>query len=105
MEELAKENINVTLVNISTLKPIDREIILEQTKSHGSVVTAEDHNIIGGLGDAIARAPRAGRAREAVVQVLAAREVRVRAGRAQQRRLAQQRVPVVPHVLRGSFCD
>ena len=53
MEELAKEKINVSLVNISTLKPIDRDIILEQAKSHGALVTAEDHNIIGGLGDAV----------------------------------------------------
>ena len=53
IEELAKENINVTLVNISTLKPIDREIILEQTNKHCAVVTAEDHNIIGGLADAV----------------------------------------------------
>jgi transketolase len=53
MEELAKENINVTLINISTLKPIDRDIIVEQTRKHGAVITAEDHNVIGGLGDAI----------------------------------------------------
>ena len=53
MEELAKENINVTLVNISTLKPIDRDIILELVPRHGALVTAEDHNIIGGLGDAV----------------------------------------------------
>ena len=53
MEELAKENINVTLVNISTLKPIDRDIILELVPCHGALVTAEDHNIIGGLGDAV----------------------------------------------------
>jgi transketolase len=53
METLAKENINVSLVNISTLKPIDREIIIEQTLKHGAIVTAEDHNVIGGLGDAV----------------------------------------------------
>ena len=53
MEELAQEKINVSLVNISTLKPIDRDIILEQVKCHGALVTAEDHNIIGGLGDAV----------------------------------------------------
>ena len=53
MEELSKENINVTLVNMSTLKPIDDEIIIEQTLSHGALITAEDHNIIGGLGDAV----------------------------------------------------
>jgi len=43
----------VTLVNISTLKPIDREIVVEQTRKHGALITAEDHNIIGGLGDAV----------------------------------------------------
>jgi transketolase len=53
METLAKENINVSLVNISTLKPIDRDIIIEQTRKHGAIITAEDHNIIGGLGDAV----------------------------------------------------
>ena len=53
MEELEKVNINVTLVNISTLKPIDRDIIVDQTSKHGAVITAEDHNIIGGLGDAV----------------------------------------------------
>ncbi len=53
METLAKENINVTLVNISTLKPIDRDLVIEQARSHGAVVTAEDHNIYGGLGDAV----------------------------------------------------
>jgi transketolase len=53
MEQLANENINVTLVNISTLKPIDREIVVDQTRKHGALITAEDHNIIGGLGDAV----------------------------------------------------
>jgi transketolase len=53
METLVKENINVSLVNISTLKPIDRDIIIEQSRKHGAIVTAEDHNIIGGLGDAV----------------------------------------------------
>jgi transketolase len=53
METLAKENINVSLVNISTLKPIDRDIVIEQTLKHGAILTAEDHNIIGGLGDAV----------------------------------------------------
>ena len=48
-----KENINVTLVNISTIKPIDRDIIIEQTRNHGAIITAEDHNIFGGLGDAV----------------------------------------------------
>ena len=53
MEMLEKDDINVTLVNISTLKPIDRDIIIEMASSHKSVITAEDHNYIGGLGDAV----------------------------------------------------
>ena len=53
MEQLAKENINISLINISTIKPIDREIIVKQTRNHGAIITAEDHNIIGGLGDAV----------------------------------------------------
>jgi len=52
-EKLIKENINITLINISTIKPIDRDIIVEQTRNHGAVITAEDHNIFGGLGDAV----------------------------------------------------
>ena len=53
MEELGKENITISLVNISTIKPIDRDIIIQQTRNHGAIITAEDHNIIGGLGDAV----------------------------------------------------
>lgn len=47
------DGINPTLVNISTLKPIDRDIIIEMASSHKAVITAEDHNYIGGLGDAV----------------------------------------------------
>jgi transketolase len=53
MEMLDKDGINVTLVNISTLKPIDRDIVIEMASSHKAVITAEDHNYIGGLGDAV----------------------------------------------------
>jgi transketolase len=53
MEMLEKDGINITLVNISTLKPIDRDIIIEMASSHKAVITAEDHNYIGGLGDAV----------------------------------------------------
>lgn len=53
LEELKKDGINPTLVNISTLKPIDQELVVAQAKSNGAVVTAEDHNRIGGLGDAV----------------------------------------------------
>ncbi len=53
MQELAKDTITPTLVNISTIKPIDRELIVAEAKKHGAVMTAEDHNIMGGLGDAV----------------------------------------------------
>ncbi len=53
IELLANDKINVTLVNISTIKPIDDALIIEQARKNGAVVTAEDHNVIGGLGDAV----------------------------------------------------
>jgi transketolase len=53
LEALQKENISPTLVNISTIKPIDSELITKMAKEHGAVVTAEDHNKYGGLGDAV----------------------------------------------------
>ncbi len=53
MEMLEKDGIHVTLANISTLKPIDRDLIIELATSHSAIITAEDHNFIGGLGDAV----------------------------------------------------
>ncbi len=50
---LEKDSIKTTIVNISTLKPLDVNLIIEQSKRHQAVVTAEDHNIIGGLTDAV----------------------------------------------------
>ena len=52
-EELKKDNIEASVVNISTLKPIDSELIVSRAKATGAVVTAEDHNVYGGLGDAV----------------------------------------------------
>ncbi len=53
LEELKEKGMNPTIVNISTIKPIDEQLIIEQSKAHGAVITAEDHNRIGGLGDAV----------------------------------------------------
>ena len=53
LEQLKKEGINASLINISTIKPIDHSTIIKQASQNGAVVTAEDHNIIGGLGDAV----------------------------------------------------
>ncbi|MBI4228861.1 MAG: transketolase family protein [Deltaproteobacteria bacterium] len=51
---LKKEGISAFVVNVSTIKPIDIETIVELASETGAVVTAEDHNIIGGLGGAVA---------------------------------------------------
>lgn len=53
-EKLADKDINVRVINIHTLKPIDQEIIIQAARETGCVVTAEEHNIIGGLGSAVA---------------------------------------------------
>ncbi|MBE6872080.1 MAG: transketolase family protein [Ruminococcaceae bacterium] len=51
---LAEEGISATVINIHTIKPIDRELIIETAKKTGAIVTAEEHNVIGGLGSAVA---------------------------------------------------
>jgi len=51
---LEKENIKAEIINISTLKPIDKEIIIKAAMKTKAIVTAENHNIIGGLGSAVA---------------------------------------------------
>jgi len=53
-ELLKAEGIDAAVVNIHTIKPIDREIIIKAAKETGAIVTAEEHNIIGGLGSAVA---------------------------------------------------
>ncbi|MEE0229677.1 MAG: transketolase family protein [Peptococcaceae bacterium] len=53
-DALAKEGVSVAVIDMSTIKPIDRELIVEWAKKTGAIVTAEEHNIIGGLGSAVA---------------------------------------------------
>ena len=50
---LKEEGIAARVVNIHTIKPIDKEIIVKAAKETGAIVTAEEHNIIGGLGGAV----------------------------------------------------
>ncbi len=53
--ELAKEEgINVRVVNIHTVKPLDKEIIINCAKDTGAIVTAEEHQVMAGFGSAIA---------------------------------------------------
>ena len=50
---LAEEGINARVINICTIKPLDEEIIVAAAKECGKVITCEEHNIIGGLGEAV----------------------------------------------------
>lgn len=54
-ERLAEAGISADIINIHTIKPIDREAILRSVSKTGCVVTAEEHNRFGGLGDAVAQ--------------------------------------------------
>jgi transketolase len=53
-KRLAAENIQVTVINLHTIKPIDAETILAEVKKTGAVVTAEEHQAAGGMGSAVA---------------------------------------------------
>ena len=53
-DELAKEGINARVINIHTIKPIDKELLIKAAKETGAIVTAEEHSVIGGLGSAVA---------------------------------------------------
>ena len=53
-DTLAAEGIDARVVNMGTIKPIDKDIILQAAAETGAIVTAEEHNIIGGLGSAVA---------------------------------------------------
>lgn len=53
-EQLAKDGINARVINIHTIKPIDKDLLIKAAKETGAVVTAEEHSIIGGLGSAVA---------------------------------------------------
>ena len=52
-EQLAAEGIHARVINIHTIKPLDEEIVLKAAKECGKVITAEEHNVIGGLGEAV----------------------------------------------------
>jgi len=53
MEELKEKGINIRVVDIHTIKPIDKELIVKCAKETKRIITIEDHNIIGGLGSAV----------------------------------------------------
>ena len=50
---LEAEGISVELINMHTIKPLDKKAVIKAAKKTGCIVTAEEHNVIGGLGDAV----------------------------------------------------
>ncbi|WP_297298205.1 transketolase family protein [uncultured Brachyspira sp.] len=52
-EMAEKDGISVTVVNVHTIKPIDREVVVDMAKKHKKLISIEEHSIIGGLGSAI----------------------------------------------------
>ena len=53
-EEMAGEGVDVRVIDIHTIKPLDEEIIIRAAEQTGKIVTAEEHSVIGGLGSAVA---------------------------------------------------
>ncbi|SHG53749.1 transketolase [Salegentibacter echinorum] len=54
-QQLSEKGISADVINIHTIKPLDEEAIINSVKKTGCVVTAEEHNYLGGLGESVAR--------------------------------------------------
>ena len=54
-EQLAADGISARVINMSTIKPLDEAAVIAAAEQTGAIVTAEEHNVIGGLGSAVAR--------------------------------------------------
>lgn len=52
-ELLKAEGISAQIINMATIKPLDRELVLEAARKTGAIVTAEEHSVVGGLGSAV----------------------------------------------------
>lgn len=52
-EALAQSGISARVINLATIKPLDEEIVLQAARECGKIVTVEEHNIIGGLGETV----------------------------------------------------
>ena len=52
-EALAEAGINARIINMSTVKPIDEELVLKAAKECGKIITCEEHSVVGGLGEAV----------------------------------------------------
>jgi len=60
-DKLAAEGIRARVLEIHTIKPLDRDLVLKAAEETGAIVTAEEHSVIGGLGGAVAEALAASR--------------------------------------------
>ncbi len=54
-DKLSDKNISAEVINIHTIKPLDKEIILKSVKKTKCIITAEEHNYLGGLGESVSR--------------------------------------------------
>ena len=52
-EQLAEMGINARIINMATIKPLDEALVLKAAKECGRIITCEEHNVIGGLGEAV----------------------------------------------------
>lgn len=52
-EALAEMGINAMIINMSTVKPLDNELVLEAARKCGRIITCEEHSVVGGLGEAV----------------------------------------------------
>ncbi|MBO7096982.1 MAG: transketolase family protein, partial [Lachnospiraceae bacterium] len=52
-EKLAADGIDAEVINICTIQPLDKDLIVKSAKKTGKVVTCEEHSVIGGLGSAV----------------------------------------------------
>ena len=55
-DELKAQGVDAEVINIATIKPLDTELIVKSAKKTGKVITVEEHNVIGGLGEAVCSA-------------------------------------------------
>ncbi len=55
-KELEKRSISAEIINMATIKPLDSELVVNSAKKTGKVITVEEHNIVGGLGEAVCAA-------------------------------------------------
>ncbi len=55
-DKLAEQGIRCRVINMATIKPLDTELVVKAAKDCGKIITVEEHNIIGGLGEAVAAA-------------------------------------------------